>query len=159
MTYPQDNQANPHNQLKSELPSKMTTCATLTRKDSEAHQANGQLKTKLPPVPDLDNRRYCRACQCTLPLSAFPSGTRRFYANVIFGNAFSSPASGGRWPTIRTRGNYGRYGKNAGLTPRRSSNTIVFCCYSGIFRRHWRNWKIVATAARKLLAKGYYATR
>ena len=78
MTYPQDNQANPHNQLKSELPSKMTTCATLTRQDSEAHQANEQLKTKLPPVPDLDNRRYCRACQCTLPLSAFPSGTRRF---------------------------------------------------------------------------------
>ena len=78
MTYPQDNQANPHNQLKSKLPSKMTTCATLTRQDSEAHQANEQLKTKLPPVPDLDNRRYCRACQCTLPLSAFPSGTRRF---------------------------------------------------------------------------------
>ena len=78
MTYPQDKQANPHNQLKSKLPSKMTTCATLTRQDSEAHQANEQLKTKLPPVPDLDNRRYCRACQCTLPLSAFPSGTRRF---------------------------------------------------------------------------------
>ena len=49
MTYPQDNQANPHNQLKSKLPSKMTTCATLTRQDSEAHQANEQLKTKLPP--------------------------------------------------------------------------------------------------------------
>ena len=33
---------------------------------------------KLPPVPDLDDRRYCRACQSTLPLSAFPSGTRRY---------------------------------------------------------------------------------
>ena len=33
---------------------------------------------KLPPVPDLHDRRYCRACQCTLPLSAFPSGTRRY---------------------------------------------------------------------------------
>ena len=36
------------------------------------------LKNKLAPVPDLDNRRYCRACQCTLPLSSFPSGTRRY---------------------------------------------------------------------------------
>ena len=55
MTYPQDKQANPHNQLKYKLNSKMTTCATLTRQDSEAHQADKQLKTKLPPVPDLDN--------------------------------------------------------------------------------------------------------
>ena len=45
--------------------------------DSHANP-NEQLKTKLPPVPDLDNRRYCRACECTLPLAAFPSGARRF---------------------------------------------------------------------------------
>ena len=45
--------------------------------DNQAHPHN-QLKRKLPPVPDLDNRRFCRACGCTRPLSAFPSGPRRF---------------------------------------------------------------------------------
>ena len=32
----------------------------------------------LSPVPDLDNQRWCRACQTRLPLSAFPSGKRRY---------------------------------------------------------------------------------
>ena len=32
----------------------------------------------LGPVPDLDNRRFCRACETTLPLEAFPPGTRRY---------------------------------------------------------------------------------
>ena len=58
-------------------PSKMPTCATITLQDNQVN-SHDQLKSKLPPVPDLNNRRYCRACQCTLPLSAFPSGTRRF---------------------------------------------------------------------------------
>ena len=57
--------------------SKMPTCTMTYTQDSHANP-NEQLKTKLPPVPDLDNRRYCRACECTLPLAAFPSGTRRF---------------------------------------------------------------------------------
>ena len=57
--------------------SKMPTCTMAYTQDSHANP-NEQLKTKLPPVPDLDNRRYCRACECTLPLAAFPSGTRRF---------------------------------------------------------------------------------
>ena len=57
--------------------SKMPTCTMTYTQDSHANP-NEQLKTKLPPVPDVDDRRYCRACQCTLPLSAFPSGTRRF---------------------------------------------------------------------------------
>ena len=55
----------------------MPTCATITLQDNQVN-SHDQLKSKLPPVPDLNNRRYCRACQCTLPLSAFPSGTRRF---------------------------------------------------------------------------------
>ena len=33
---------------------------------------------KLPPVPDLDNRRFCRACQAVLPVEAFPLGKRRY---------------------------------------------------------------------------------
>ena len=32
----------------------------------------------LGPVPDLDNRRFRRACETTLPLEAFPPGTRRY---------------------------------------------------------------------------------
>ena len=42
---------------------------------------NGQgaaLHGKLPPVPDRDNLRFCRACQATLPVAAFPSGKRRY---------------------------------------------------------------------------------
>ena len=34
--------------------------------------------TKLAPVPDLDNRRFCRACQTTLPVDCFPPGKRRY---------------------------------------------------------------------------------
>ena len=33
---------------------------------------------KLPPVPDLGNRRFCRACGKTLPVEAFPAGRRRY---------------------------------------------------------------------------------
>jgi len=36
------------------------------------------LHGKLPPVPDRDNLRFCRACQATLPVAAFPSGKRRY---------------------------------------------------------------------------------
>ena len=32
----------------------------------------------LPPVPDLDGRRFCRHCNTTLPLASFPSGRRRY---------------------------------------------------------------------------------
>lgn len=32
----------------------------------------------LPPVPDLDGRRFCRHCNATLPLASFPSGRRRY---------------------------------------------------------------------------------
>ena len=33
---------------------------------------------KLPPVPDLGNHRFCRACGKTLPVEAFPAGRRRY---------------------------------------------------------------------------------
>ena len=33
---------------------------------------------KLGPVPDLNNRRFCRACQTTLPVESFPPGKRRY---------------------------------------------------------------------------------
>ena len=35
-------------------------------------------RAKLPTVPDLDHRRFCRACQAVLPLDAFPAGKRRY---------------------------------------------------------------------------------
>ena len=35
-------------------------------------------RDRLPPVPDLDNRRFCRACQASLPVEAFPPGKRRY---------------------------------------------------------------------------------
>ena len=31
-----------------------------------------------PPVPDLDNRRFCRACEAALPVELFPPGKRRY---------------------------------------------------------------------------------
>ena len=36
------------------------------------------LPHKLPPVPDIDGQRWCRACQGILPVSAFPTGKRRY---------------------------------------------------------------------------------
>ena len=33
---------------------------------------------ELPPVPDLDNRRFCRACEAPLPIAQFPPGKRRY---------------------------------------------------------------------------------
>ena len=35
-------------------------------------------KPKLPIIPDMDNRRFCRACQAMLPVEFFPTGTRRY---------------------------------------------------------------------------------
>ena len=32
----------------------------------------------LPLVPDLDGRRYCKVCEASLPLAAFPAGKRRY---------------------------------------------------------------------------------
>ena len=58
------------------LPLSKMPMTTYTQ-DTQA-SSHDLLKNKLAPVPDLDNRRYCRACQCTLPLSSFPSGTRRY---------------------------------------------------------------------------------
>ena len=57
-----------------------TTCckAATVNKANQADRAKLTLKTKLPPVPDLENRRYCRACQIMLPVSAFPAGKRRY---------------------------------------------------------------------------------
>ena len=63
---PTANQANQANQ------------ANLANQANQANQAKLTLKTKLPPVPDLENRRYCRACQIMLPVSAFPAGKRRY---------------------------------------------------------------------------------
>jgi hypothetical protein len=34
--------------------------------------------TRLPPVPDLNNQRFCRACEASLPVEAFQRGKRRY---------------------------------------------------------------------------------
>ena len=57
--------------------SKMPTCTATYAQDTQA-SSHDQLQTKLPPVPDLENRRYCRACQIMLPVMAFPAGKRRY---------------------------------------------------------------------------------
>ena len=35
-------------------------------------------RTSLPLVPDLNGRRYCKLCEATLPVAAFPAGKRRY---------------------------------------------------------------------------------
>ena len=50
---------------------KETTAASTTARGPDAH-------APLAPVPDIDNRRFCRACQAVLPLEAFPAGKRRY---------------------------------------------------------------------------------
>ena len=59
------------------MPTCTATCAQDTQAVAQA-RPHDQLKRKLPPMPDLDNRRFCRACQISLPMSSFPSGKRRY---------------------------------------------------------------------------------
>ena len=68
----------PGNMLKYIYTEPLTPSEMSTRTATIGTQASHRLHPKLSPVPDLDNRRFCRACQCTLPVSAFPSGTRRY---------------------------------------------------------------------------------
>ena len=46
--------------------------------ESATAQCLSSLPDKLPPVPDIDGQRWCRACQGILPVSAFPTGKRRY---------------------------------------------------------------------------------
>ena len=46
--------------------------------ESATAQCLSSLPDKLPPVPDIDGQRWCRACQDILPVSAFPNGKRRY---------------------------------------------------------------------------------
>jgi len=48
-------------------------CADATS-GHESHESSHRLK----PVPDVDGQRWCRACQVKLPVSAFPTGKRRY---------------------------------------------------------------------------------
>ena len=43
-----------------------------------ANDAADHCSHKLPPVPNVDGQRWCRACQAMLPVSAFPTGKRRY---------------------------------------------------------------------------------
>ena len=70
--HPQDSQAD------YPLKTKLSRVPELQRVPELPRVSKLSRVSKLPRVPDLDNRRFCRACECTLPLSAFPSGTRRF---------------------------------------------------------------------------------
>ena len=35
-------------------------------------------KPRLPVIPDMDGRRFCRACEAMLPVELFPAGARRY---------------------------------------------------------------------------------
>jgi hypothetical protein len=47
---------------------------------------------KLPPVPDLDGRRFCRHCDTTLPLASFPSGRRRYICRKHVWQCITKPS-------------------------------------------------------------------
>ena len=54
-----------------------TTCDTAEKVNSNV--VNKAIKSRrLPIVPDVDNRRFCRVCQDMLPVELFPAGTRRY---------------------------------------------------------------------------------
>ena len=46
----------------------------------------------LPPVPDLDGRRFCRHCNATLPLASFPSGRRRYICRKHVWQCITKPS-------------------------------------------------------------------
>jgi len=46
----------------------------------------------LPPVPDLDGRRFCRYCNTTLPLASFPSGRRRYVCRKHVWQCITKPS-------------------------------------------------------------------
>ena len=49
-----------------------------SEREKASNEAAHDPYSKLPPVPDLDNRRFCRACEAMLPIEAFPRGKRRY---------------------------------------------------------------------------------
>ena len=52
----------------------------LTGREShgESHGGAHGSSDKLKPVPDINGQRWCRACEAMLPVSAFPTGKRRY---------------------------------------------------------------------------------
>ena len=44
----------------------------------ESHGESHGSSDKLKPVPDINGQRWCRACEAMLPVSAFPTGKRRY---------------------------------------------------------------------------------
>ena len=45
---------------------------------ADATSGHHERSHKLKPVPDIDGQRWCRACGKMLPVSAFPTGKRRY---------------------------------------------------------------------------------
>ena len=66
--------------------SKMPTCTMITREDNQTNHDDQLKRTKgkLPPVPDMGNSRLCRACQCRLPVSAFPLGYEEVFMQASY---------------------------------------------------------------------------
>merc|ERR1712205_149086 len=46
--------------------------------DATSGHGSHESSHKLKPVPDVDGQRWCRACGKMLPVSAFPTGKRRY---------------------------------------------------------------------------------
>ena len=84
----------------------------------------------LGPVPDLDNRRFCRACETTLPLEAFPPGTRRYLCRRHAWLRVKKPSKErARRPSpTHSGGSSTGSGSAAGTTRGRSSDTPAWPC-------------------------------
>ena len=50
----------------------------------DATNGHHERSHKLKPVPDIDGQRWCRACGKMLPVSAFPTGKRRYLCRQHF---------------------------------------------------------------------------
>ena len=53
---------------------KLKPALTGRERHGESHGSSDKLK----PVPDINGQRWCRACEAMLPVSAFPTGKRRY---------------------------------------------------------------------------------
>ena len=96
----------------------------------------------LGPVPDLDNRRFCRACETTLPLEAFPPGTRRYLCRRHAWLRVKKPSKErARRPSpTHSGGSSTGSGSAAGTTRGRSSDTPAWRCCRVISQRCCRGW-------------------
>ena len=107
--------------------------------------ARWPIRKTTKPILTTSSKASCHRCQ-TWIIDVFVEHVNAHYQSQPFrlergdsctkstsGSACSSPASSGPWPTIRTRGDYGRCGESAGWAPRGRPNTSASCSCSGVW--------------------------